>query len=284
MSTIAERVATARLQLLEAGLSSAEADTSARVLAEHTLGWSRERFLTDARSAEPAEFASRYAAVVARRASREPLPYITGTREFWGLSLGVTPDVLIPRPETELIVETALELFPDRNAVFTMADVCTGSGCVAIAVAVERPHASIVATDISERALGIARRNAVRHDVVARIRLLRTDLLESVGSEFDLIVANPPYVRAVDRPGLQPEVREEPDVALFGGDDGLENIRRLIEQAPGCMRPAAHLVFEFGFGQELDVERLIGETPNLTLLGLRRDLQGIARTAVARRT
>ncbi|HEY7291147.1 MAG TPA: peptide chain release factor N(5)-glutamine methyltransferase [Vicinamibacterales bacterium] len=283
MSTIAERVASARLQLLAAGLSAAEADTSARVLAEHLLGWSRERFLADARSAEPAEFASHYAAAVARRAAREPLPYITGTREFWGLSLGVTPDVLIPRPETELIVEAALELFPERNAAFTMADVCTGSGCVAIAVAVERPHASIVATDISERALGIARLNAGRHDVASRIRLLRTDLLKSVGSEFDLIVANPPYVRAIDRAGLQPEVRVEPDVALFGGDDGLENIRRLIEQAPACMRPAAHLVFEFGFGQELDVERLISETPALTLLGLRRDLQGIARTAVARR-
>src|SRR5262245_44556308 len=246
MSTIQSHVAAARQQLRAAGLSSAEADLSARVLAEHLLGWSTERCRGDAAAAEPDGFSARYDAVIARRAAREPVPYITGRREFWGLSFEVTPDVLIPRPETELIVEATLDLFPDAAVPMRVADLCTGSGCVAIAVACERPRASVLATDISNAALAVARRNAVRPGVAARMQFECADVLQNVSGIFDLIVANPPYVRSGDRPALQPEVREEPDVALFSGPEGLDVTRRLIADAPACLRHGAHLVFEFG--------------------------------------
>jgi release factor glutamine methyltransferase len=283
MSTIHAHVAAARQQLRAAGLSSREADLSARVLAEHLLGWSTERFLVDAVEPEPDGFSARYDAVIARRAAREPVPYITGRREFWGLSLEVTPDVLIPRPETELIVEATLDLFPDAAVPFRAADLCTGSGCVAIAIAHERPRASILATDISNAALAVARRNAVRHGVADRMQFECADLLQNLSGTFDLIAANPPYVRSGDRPALQPEVREEPDVALFSGPEGLDVTRRLIADAPPHLRHGAHLVFEFGLGQDVEIENLIAASRSLTLIEMRRDLQGIARTAVARR-
>jgi release factor glutamine methyltransferase len=283
-STITERVAAAREQLRDAGLSVAEAEIGARVLAQHLLGWSTEQLLTGAREAEPPDFGARFDAAVARRAAREPLAYIVGQREFWGLALEVTPDVLIPRPETELIVETALDLHPDRHGPLTVADICTGSGCVAIAMAHERPAWSILATDISDAALTVARRNAARHAVDARVRFARADLLEHVDGPFDLIVANPPYVRAGDRQGLQPEVREEPEVALFGGADGVEVIARIAAQAPSRLKPGAYFIFEFGLGQDIEVEEIVEASGGLlTLIELKRDLQGIARTAVTRR-
>ena len=283
MPRISERVAAARRQLRDAGLSVEEADLSARLLAEHLLGWPREKFLIESSRVEPHDFAARYDAAIARRAAREPLPYITGQREFWGLSLEVTPDVLIPRPETELIVEAALDLHADRDAAFDAADVCTGSGCVAVAIAHERPAASVLATDISEAALAVARRNAARHNLANRIRFVCADLLASLPGPFDLIVANPPYVRSGDRRGLQPEVREEPEVALYSGSEGLDAISRLIVQAPRRLRNGGSLIIEFGLGQEIEVEDLIGRSPALTLVELRRDLQGIARTAIAKR-
>jgi len=281
--TVHERVAEARHRLREAGLSADESDLSARLLAEHVLGWTTERFLVDAIEPEPAGFADRYGRLVARRAAREPLPYIVGAREFWGLAFEVTPDVLIPRPETELIVEAALQLWPDRDAGFSAVDVCTGSGCVAIAIACERPNARMTASDISAAALAVAQRNAARHGVSARVEVVRADMLDGLAGPFDLVTANPPYVRAGDRRGLQPEVRTEPDVALFSGDDGLDAIRRLVAAAPERMAPGAHLVFEFGLGQDSEIEQLLDEAARLELLELRRDLQGIARTAVARR-
>jgi len=153
-----------------------------------------------------------------------------------------------------------------------------------VAIARERPAASVLATDISEAALVVARRNAVRHRVAERVRFERSDLLQDVtGVFFDLIAANPPYVRSGDRPALQPEVREEPDVALFGGPEGLDVTRRLVADAPAFLRSGGHLIFEFGLGQDVEIECLIGTIPALRLIDMRRDLQGIARTAIARR-
>lgn len=282
--SIYQRVTAARARLEDAGLSQAEAEIGARVLAQHLLGWSTERFLVDGRDAEPPDFTERFDAVVARRAAREPLAYIVGIREFWGLPFEVTPDVLIPRPETELIVEAALDLHPDRHGALAVADVCTGSGCVAIAMAHERPEWTVLATDISNAALTVAGRNARRHGVDDRVRFACADLLDQVDGPFDLIVANPPYVRVGDRRGLQPEVREEPEVALFGGDDGVEVIARFAAQAPSRLKPGAYFVFEFGLGQDLEVEEILQASGGLlTLVDLKRDLQGIARTAVVRR-
>jgi release factor glutamine methyltransferase len=280
VASIHEHVAEARHQLRGAGLSIAEADLSARVIAEHLLGWSPEKYLADGSQPEPTDFAERFHAAVSRRAARQPLAYIVGEREFWGLALEVTPDVLIPRPETEIIVEAALELHPDPDAPIVVADVCTGSGCLAIAIAHERPHAVVTASDISEAALAVARRNAARHAVADRVRFVRADLLETIAGPFDLIVANPPYVRSGDRDGLQPEVREEPAVALYGGSEGLDAIARLVAQAPSRLRRGGHLIFEFGLGQDDAIEQLVASSRSLQLLGLRRDLQGIARTAV----
>jgi release factor glutamine methyltransferase len=285
--SIQARVATARQQLREAGITPVESDLDARLLAQQVLDWTTERYLSDAGGSEPETFAQAYNALVARRATREPLAYIVGHREFWGLTFEVNPDVLIPRPATELIVEATLELFPNPDAALTIADVCTGCGCVAVAVAHERPRATVVASDISAAALDVARRNADRHGVGRRVSFRAGDLLRGLGSveqPFDAILANPPYV--VDRagPALQPEVRDfEPALALFGGSDGLEVITRLVAEAPPKLRTGGYLVFEFGLGQDVEIEELVQRAPDLVLVGVRRDLQGISRTAIAQR-
>jgi len=282
VKTIREYVAAASDRLRDAGIETA-ANLDARLLAQHVLGWETARLLTSAGEVPPDAFPAAFDALVARRAAREPLAYITGHKEFWNLQFEVTPAVLIPRPETELIVEAVLRLAPDADAPLAVADVGTGSGCVAVAIAHERPRAEVLAIDISEAALAVARRNASRHHVGSRVRFAAGDLLDGISGPFDAIVANPPYVRSGDRNGLQPEVREEPAVALYSGVEGLDAIARLIEQAPDRMRRGAHLIFEFGLGQELDIERLLAASGQLVLVELLRDLQGIARTAVARR-
>ncbi|PWT79450.1 MAG: peptide chain release factor N(5)-glutamine methyltransferase [Blastocatellia bacterium] len=284
--TVHERVAAARQVLRAAGIGADEAELSARVLAEHVLGWDAARFFTRAHEPEPSTFEMHYQALVARRAAREPLAYITGCQEFWGLPFEVTPAVLIPRPETELIVDAVLERFSRRcHDRLAVADACTGSGCVVVALARELPRAAFVATDISQSALTVARRNAARHGAADRIRFVHANLLDGITGPFDLIVANPPYVRQGDRAALQPEVRDyEPEVALFGGESGVDVVAALVHEAPQRLRRGGYFIFEFGFGQDLAVEELIGETSELTMVGLRRDLQGIARTMIAQRS
>ena len=282
--TIHARVGEARRLLRDAGVSPVESDLDARLLAQHVLGWTTERFYTDANAPAPDGFMLRYDTLVARRVTREPLAYIVGHREFWGLDLEVTPAVLIPRPSTELIVEALMELLPVKDAPLSVADVCTGCGCVAVAVAHERPSATVVATDISSEALDVARRNAARHGVADRITFMEGDLLAGIDHPFDAILANPPYVVDRARPALSPEVRDhEPAVALFGGAEGMDLLTRLVAEAPSRLRPGGYLIFEFGLGQDVEIEELLEQAPELTLAGVRRDLQGIARTAIARR-
>jgi len=280
-ATIHTRVARARETLRTAGVGPDEADLDARLLAEHVLGWTTERFFEDANLPPPAGFDDPFDALIARRAAREPYAYIVGHQEFWGLQIDVTPDVLIPRPETELIVESACAFLHDVPAP-SVADVGTGSGCLAVAIALERA-ASVVATDVSDAALDVARNNARRLAVDGLITFRRTNLLEGIEERFDLVVSNPPYVREGDRADIQPEVRFEPPGALFAGPDGLDVIRRLVPHALDRLKPGGALIFEFGFGQADAVAELIASTPGLTLVGLRPDLQGIPRVAVARR-
>lgn len=262
-------------------MSEDEAGLEARLLAQHVLGWNAVRFLADARRADSPDFASKFDALVERRVRREPLAYITGERDFWKLTFEVTPAVLIPRPETEHIVEAAIEAFPDVDAPLAVVDVCTGSGCVGIAIAHERPRATVVATDISAEALEVARSNVARHALGGRVRLVNADLLDAVGGRHDLIVANPPYVPAGDRPSLAPEVRDfEPALALFADADGLAVIRRLVAQAPLRLRPGGALIFEFGYGEAEAVRELIAGAHGLTLSRVVNDLQGIPRVAV----
>ena len=279
------RVAEARERLRLSGIASNEADFDARLLAEHALGWDTARFIAYGHEPEPPGFRDQYLALIARRSDREPVAYITGRQEFWGLSFEVSPAVLIPRPETEIIVEAALEAHPAGGPAFTFVDACTGSGCVAIAIAHDRPEARGVATDISGAALEVARRNAARHGVEERVRLVEGDLLAPADDVYDLIVSNPPYVRDGDRASLPPEVRDrEPATALFAGPDGLDLVRRLVAEAPAKLKPGGLLIFEFGFRQDQAVEELIRDSSALTMVAIRQDLQRIPRTAIARRT
>lgn len=282
--TIHDRVAAARKRLRDAGIPGDEADLDARLLAQHVLGWDAARFMTDGHAAAPATFARDYDALVSRRTAREPVAYILGTREFWGLAFEVSPDVLVPRPETELIVDAALEAFPGRLAAVQIADVGTGSGCLAVALAHERPNARVVATDTAAGALKVAGRNAVAHGVASRITFVETNLLDAVEHGIDLIVSNPPYVPEADRTTLQPEVRDyEPAAALYAGDDGLSVIRRLAAQAVARLTTSGFLIFEFGAGQAGPLQDLIRLQQGLELVGVRPDLQGIPRVAVCRR-
>ena len=284
MKTIREYVAGASDRLRVAGID-AGATLDARLLAQHVLGWDATRLLTSAGDVPPDAFPAAYEALVARRVSREPLAYITGRKEFWNLQFEVSHAVLIPRPETELIVEAALAAVP-ASELFTMIDACTGCGNVAVAVAHDRAGARIIATDISETALEVARRNSARYGVEGRVNFVQADLFGDLEGPVDVITANPPYVAERNKGGLQPEVGEhEPHVALFGGGyEGLTMVERLVREAPALLRPGGRLIFEFGAGQEVEVEELLHSAPDLTLLDLKRDLQGLARTAVSRRT
>jgi release factor glutamine methyltransferase len=285
--TIHDHVAAARERLRAAGIPPDEADRDARLLARRVLRWDAARLITSAHEQPPPDFAEFYDRLVSARAGREPMAYLTGEQEFWGLPFAVTMSVLIPRPETELIVEASLELFPDRDADLHVADVGTGSGCLAVALAHERPRARVIAGDTSAAALFVAGHNARRHGVYDRIEFITADLLTGApfaDATFDLVVSNPPYVPELNRTALQPEVRSyEPPEALFAGPDGLSVIRRLMPQAAARLKPGGYLVFEFGLGQDDAVDELISTTGRLTMVDLRRDLQGIARTAIARR-
>jgi len=203
----------------------------AEVLLAYVLGTSRAVLIAHPeRPLTPAQL-DRYQALVRRRAVDYPLPYLTGRLEFYGLEFEVTPEVLIPRPETETLVELALARRP-RSAV----DVGTGSGCIAVSLAVHLPEATIYATEISPVALAVARRNAERHGVAERVRLLAGDLLSPCPGPVDLIVSNPPYVSTGERASLPASVREyEPSLALNGGPDGLDVVRRLLAQAPAVL-------------------------------------------------
>jgi release factor glutamine methyltransferase len=224
-----------------------------------------------------------FASLLDQRFRGEPIQYITGETEFYGLPFKVTPDVLIPRPETEHLVEKTIKLAGLRAAP-RMIDICTGSGAIAIALAHALPAADITATDLSPAALTIARENAQRNSVESRIRFLQGDLLEPVaGERFDLLVANPPYVPAIDRESMSVEVRDhEPALALFAGVDGLDIYRRLISAAPGVLVPGSFIVLEIGHGQARAVEELLA-TAGFRAIEFIPDLQGIPRVACAGR-
>lgn len=277
-------VADARRRLRAAGIARDEAALDARLLAQHALGWDAARLMTHGDEPATAPFQQAFEALVARRIAREPLAYITGTREFWNLSIEVAPAVLIPRPETELLLEASLEHF-DRGLALRILDVCTGSGCVAVGLAREFRMAAVTASDISEDALDVARRNVAKYGLASRVRCIHADLLAGLPGPFDLIVANPPYVPAGDEKTLQPEVRDfEPAGALFAGADGLRIIRRLVADAVAALAPDGLLIFEFGAGQDAAVEALVDDTRGLSLLEVKHDLQDIPRAAVVQKT
>ena len=210
------------------------------------------------------------------------MAYITGTREFYGRDFRVSPDVLIPRPETELIVDWALATLP-ADSFLRIVDVGTGSGVLAVTLAAEREAWHVEAADISERAVAVARDNAHRHGVAGRITFLIGDLLAPTMGAFDAIVANPPYVARRDAPGMSPDVRDhEPHVALFGGQDGMDVPARLLMEAASRLVPGGWLAMEFGYGMQEPVE-IAARAAGLQVAEVLEDLQGIARTLIARR-
>ena len=284
MTSIHQRLAEARQELIVAGLSSDNATFDAEVLARHVLGWDRAALLSRQRDPLPDHFDIAYAPLVARRARREPVAYIVGHREFWGLDFEVTHDVLIPRPETELLIEEAKAYAEGGRPFERIIDVGTGSGCIAIALALEFPSAQVIATDMSSRALGVARRNAARHGVSERMTMIETDLLAGVSGTADLIVSNPPYVPFWNAGAVQPEVGlYEPPVALFSeGVDGLAIIRRLLTTSPSHLAANGRLMMEFGYGQDAQLLTAARDA-GWEVERLREDLQSIPRVAILRR-
>jgi release factor glutamine methyltransferase len=290
-------------RLRAGGVSS---DTlAAEVLLLYSLGRDRSWLYSHANEQLDPYVAANYFTLIARRVAGEPTQYLTSKQEFWGLEFEVTPDVLIPRPETEHVVEVALERLGAAGIKIDMktgapspllriADVGTGSGCLAIALAYELPHAEIFATDISSAALHVARRNGARHGVDDRVHFIETDLLDGISLSplvsarsprlFDLIVSNPPYVARNDAAALSREVREhEPEAALFGGETGVEVYARLIDQAGARLRPRGNLVLELGCGAADTVRAIFSAQPGWANICVTNDLAGIPRVLAAER-
>ena len=281
--TFHEAAAAARVALRQVGISPATAALDADLLARHAAGWDLATWSARRREAADASFEQRYAALIARRLTREPVAYIRGIQEFWGRDFEVCSSVLIPRPETELLVATASEYLhahPDALVV----DVGTGSGCIAITLSLEHPSAKLFAVDLSDEALTIARRNAERLGAAPRVTFARGSYLSGTPTPVDLIVSNPPYVAATDRPAIPPEVKDfEPEMALFGGDDGLRDIKALLAQSVTALAADGVLMMEIGDGQYERVVAEIRTVPSLVLETMHADLQSIPRVAVVRR-
>jgi release factor glutamine methyltransferase len=298
---------------------------AAELLLLHVLGRDRTWLYAHPEEVVPGLEAHRFLSLILRRAEGEPTQYITGKQEFWGLDFEVTPDVLIPRPETEHVIEVALdrlalrEIRAGRKQTLNgeglhIIDVGTGSGCIAIALAKELPSARIVATDISKAALSVARRNAARYAFSSCIQFVECNLLSDAAisnaitslavaqhaapqqggkvsspgavdsSPFDLIVSNPPYVGRKEKDSLMREVRDhEPEVALYGGEEGYELYADLIGQAAQHLKPGGLLVLELGHNSLPAVQPLL-DLPNWTTVGVTKDLAGIDRVIAAERT
>lgn len=286
MTTIAEAINRAARQISEAGIPTARLD--AELLLRHILGKDRAWIITHGNDSLDEGQNAFFEETVRRRATREPLQYIIGKQEFWGLDFIVTPNVLIPRPETELVVEAAIKA-AEGYASPIIIDLCTGSGCIAVSLAKELPKGRIFAMDQSEKALEVARRNAQNHDVSDRIRFLEGDLFGpltelDVRSKVDIITANPPYVKSGDLDGLQSEVRDyEPEMALVAGPEGTEIAERLIRTATEYLRENGVLIMEMGLGQAESLMRMVGETGAYKAPEVLKDLAGIERVIVAKK-
>ncbi|MEK6743547.1 MAG: peptide chain release factor N(5)-glutamine methyltransferase [Nitrospirota bacterium] len=284
--TLAEAIQKAAETLTAHNVPNARLD--AELLLRHALGKDRAWLLVHMQDRLDDQAQRSFEQNIERRKLREPLQYITGTQEFWGLPFMVTPDVLIPRPETEFVVEAALKAVSGITAP-VIVDLCTGSGCIAISIAKELATARIFATDRSERAVPVAQENARRNGVADRIRFLEGDLfgpLEEMDlrGRIDVIVTNPPYVRSGDLTTLQPEVRDfEPEIALVAGPEGTEIAERIIHQAPEYLKPGGSLIMEMGVGQASALRKIVEETYRFGPIEIVKDLAGIERVLVAKK-
>jgi release factor glutamine methyltransferase len=262
-----------------------EPRTSAEVLLAHVLAQDRLfLYLNYDRPMETSELAA-YRACIKRRLGGEPNQYITGLQEFWSLPIRVSPDVLIPRPETEVLVEAVLELLDKADPNVDIVDLGTGSGAIAIALARELPAARIVATDLSMAALHLAQENAKLNQVNERIFFVRTDMFAGIPGgpqKFKVLVTNPPYISHAEIAKLPPEIRDfEPHHALEGGPDGLTAIRHIIAEAPTVLSQAGALCMEMGAGQAESVSALVLESQEYRKFYIRKDYSGLDRVLVA---
>ena len=262
---------------------------TAATLLGHLLGVDRAQLFIRSKEQLSESTYREYISLIDRRASGEPLQYITGHQEFYGLDLVVTPEVLIPRPETEVLVERVIALAKETYLANPLiVDIGTGSGCIAIALASHLPDARVIATDVSPASLLVAQANAVRHNLRQRIEFIEGDLFQPIPNQrleaaVDFIASNPPYIPDESLETLQREVRDwEPPAALSGGEAGLSFYGRLIIQAPRFLRPGGHLVCEIGYGQLDAISHMI-DAAVLTLVDITNDLQGVPRTLTMRR-
>lgn len=261
-------------QLSAAGVESAR--TEARLLYAHALGIHRDETLA-ANNPSTDQLAA-FAAMVMRRAAREPFAYIIGRKEFWSLDFLVGPGVLVPRPETETLIEEALRAVPDKSTPLAIADLGTGSGALLVAALKEFPHAAGLGLDSSPEALGYARRNVFAHDLSERAKLRLDDWAAAPADSFDLVFSNPPYIPSVEIAALDPEVaRFEPRAALDGGPDGLDAYRALAGLLPKMLKKGGRAILEIGAGQR--VEPLF-QGSGLRLAGIAPDLAGIPRAVL----
>lgn len=282
--TIAEAIERATLTLRAAGVATPERD--AELLLRHVLGFDRAKVVVEGRSALPQDATHQYEGLVRERAARRPLQHLVGTQAFWKHEFRVGPDVLIPRPETELLVEESLRFLSGREGP-VVVDVGTGSGCIALSLAAERRDALVHAIDISKAALVVARANALRMALAERVTFHEGDLLEPLTALrgcVDLVVSNPPYVDSTSRGGLDPEVRDgDPAVALFPPGGPCSLYGPLATQALALLRPGGGLIVEVGAGMAAEVQRIVTGAGFVESRVLP-DLQGILRALVARRS
>ena len=289
-ASVGDALRAAASRLRASGSRSPRLD--AELLLASALAVPRAELLRDPGRALSPDAAARFEELLARRIAREPVAYILGRRAFRTIDLEVTPDVLIPRPETETLVEVALEALaampiagPDPEDEPLALDIGTGSGCVALALAAEDPFVRFVATEVDPGALAVARRNAAHLGLARRVEFVLSDLFADVGERpFDLVVSNPPYIPADEYVALEPNVRDyEPRLALYGGVDGLDFYRRLVPGAALLLRPGGTLAFEVGAGQADDVAAIIDAAGAYEAPERRSDLSGVARVVFARR-
>ncbi|MDP3418070.1 peptide chain release factor N(5)-glutamine methyltransferase [Falsiroseomonas sp.] len=252
----------------------------ARLLLGHAMGATPEQLLRDSRAKVPPEAVARFGAALAARLAHVPMAHILGRQGFWTLDLAVSPATLIPRPDSESLVEAALEALPDAAAPLRVLDLGTGTGCLLLAVLSERPHAFGIGVDRDPAAAALAARNARENGLADRAAFLAGDWDAALAGRFDLVLSNPPYIESAAIPGLMPEVaRHEPALALDGGADGLVAYRALAKALPHLLVPGGIAVLELGQGQRGMVESLALDA-GLGLLGYRKDLGGVERALI----
>jgi release factor glutamine methyltransferase len=286
MLAAAQTVATVRRalteQLRQAGIDSADAD--ARLLIGHAIGIDRAAMAAAANRTVTAQERLTLDAMTERRMDREPVSRILGRKEFWSLMLNVTPDVLVPRPETETVIEVALDFVTRGNLrmeTLRVLDIGTGSGALLLALLTELPNATGTGTDISAKALAVAHDNAALHRLAARCIFVECDIASGLAGPFDLIVSNPPYIAHGDIAGLDAEVRDfDPAIALDGGADGLDGYRAIAHEARRLLAPDGRLIVELGASQEVAVAALFSSA-GLAPGSARKDLAGIPRALAA---